>query len=150
MANIIKHQYFFSQGPEEVWEYLTRPELMELWLMPSDFLPVVGHDFQFRIKPMPQFDFDGIFYCKVLEIVPHKRLSYSWKSGPGDGKIEVDSIVYWNLVPKDNGTDLFLEHSSFKELGSFSMFAAMNEGWLKNIQKIAVLLNAANGETTKL
>jgi uncharacterized protein YndB with AHSA1/START domain len=150
MTNSIKHQYFFPQGPEMVWEYLTRAELMELWLMPNDFLPIVGHDFQFRIKPMPQLDFDGIVYCKVLEIAPHQRLSYSWRSGPGNGKIEIDSIVSWKLVPKDDGTELFLDHSSFKELGNINMFSAMNDGWLKNIQKIAVLLNTATIETTKL
>jgi hypothetical protein len=30
------------------------------------------------------------------------------------------------------------------------MFSAMNDGWFKNIQKIAELINAANRETTKL
>ena len=150
MANSVKHQYFFTQGPEQVWEYLTRAELMELWLMPNDFQPILGHDFQFRIKPVPQLDFDGIVYCKVLEIVPHKTLSYSWKTGPGEGKIELDSLVVWKLIPKDNGTELLLEHTGFIETEHFKMYSAVNEGWLKNIKKIAELLNAANRETTKL
>jgi uncharacterized protein YndB with AHSA1/START domain len=150
MADNIKHQSFFPHRPEQVWEYLTRAELMELWLMPNDFLPILGHDFQFRIKPMPQLDFDGIVYCKVLEIVPHQTLSYSWKSGPGNGKIELDSIVVWKLIPKDNGTELLLEHTGFRGFDNFSMFSAMNDGWFKNIQKIAELIKAANRETTKL
>lgn len=150
MTNSVKHQYFFTQGPEQVWEYLTRAELMELWLMPNDFLPILGHEFQFRIKPVPKLDFDGIVYCKVLEIVAHHTLSYSWKTGPGNGKIELDSIVVWKMIPKDNGTELLLEHTGFKEIEHFNMYSAVNEGWLKNIQKIAVLLNAANRETTKL
>ena len=151
MADKIKHQLFFPHRPEQVWEYLTRAELMELWLMPNDFLPILGRDFQFRIKPMPQLDFDGIVYCKVLEIVPHQTLSYSWKSGPGNGKIELDSIVVWKLIPKDNGTELLLEHTGFSGFDNMSMFSAMNVGWLKNIQKIADLLKAPqNRETTKL
>jgi uncharacterized protein YndB with AHSA1/START domain len=150
MADNIKHQLFFPHRPEQVWEYLTRAELMELWLMPNDFLPILGHDFQFRIKPMPQLDFDGIVYCKVLEIVPHQTLSYSWKSGPGNGKIDLDSIVVWKLTPKENGTELLLEHTGFGGFNNFSMFSAMNDGWFKNIQKIAELIKAASRETTKL
>jgi len=149
MTNSVKHQYFFPQGPEMVWEYLTRAELMELWLMPNNFLPITGYEFQFRVKPMPQLDFDGIVYCKVLEIVPHKTLSYSWKCGPGNGKIELDSIVVWKLIPKDTGTELLLEHTGFKEMENFNMFTAVNDGWFKNIEKIAVLLNAASRETAK-
>ena len=148
MANNIKHQLFFPHEPEQVWEYLTRADLMELWLMPNDFLPILGHDFQFRIKPMPQLDFDGIVYCKVLEIVPPQTLSYSWKSGPGNGKIELDSIVVWKLIPKDNGTELLLEHTAFRGFDNLAMFSALNGGWLKNIQKIAELVKAANRETT--
>lgn len=141
MATSVKHQYFFPQGPEMVWEYLTRSDLMELWLMPNNFELIPGFEFQFRIKPVPQLDFDGIVYCKVLEIVPHQKLSYSWRSGPGNGKIDLDSIVVWKLIPKDNGTELLLEHTGFKEIENFKMYSAVNDGWLVNIKKIAGLLN---------
>src|SRR3954471_4097999 len=137
MANNIRHEFFFPQQPEQVWEYLTRADLMELWLMPNNFLPVPGHEFQFRIKPMPQLDFDGIVYCKVLEIVPYEKLSYSWQSSSGNGKLNLDSIVVWKLNAKDNGTELLLEHTGFKGFDHSAMFSAMNEGWFKNIQKIA-------------
>jgi len=80
MAKIIKHQFFYPHPTETVWEYLTNPELMAQWLMKNDFQPIVGHDFQLRTGPILSLDFDGIFYCKVLEIVPFKKLSYSWKS----------------------------------------------------------------------
>jgi uncharacterized protein YndB with AHSA1/START domain len=149
MANMIKHTYFFPQGPDQVWEYLTRADLMELWLMPNNFLPVRGHEFEFRIKPMPALDFDGIVYCKVMEIVAPQTLIYSWKLGPGNGKIEVDSIVSWKLVPKDKGTELFMEHTGFREGANIKLFSSMNEGWLANIKKIAVYLNDAKRETTK-
>ena len=69
-------------------------------------------------------------------------LSYSWKTGPGSGKIDLDSIVLWKLIPKDNGTELLLEHTGFKNYKNISMFSAMSEGWYKNIQKIAALIEA--------
>lgn len=150
MTDNIKHQLFFPHPPEQVWEYLTRADLMELWLMPNNFRPIHGHDFQFRIKPMPQLDFDGIVYCKVLEIVPYQKLSYSWQAGPGQGKIDLDSTVTWKLIPKDNGTELLLEHTGFGGYNNLGMFSAMNEGWLMNMKKIAELIKTANHETTKL
>ena len=148
MTQSIKHQLFFPHPPEAVWEYLTNAELMELWLMKNDFQPVEGHEFQFRTKPVPSLDFDGIVQCKVLEIVPFERLSYSWKIGPGDGTINVDSVVRWELQPRDNGTNLLLDHADFVILENIGIFDAMNVGWLQNMNKIAERLNTANHGTT--
>ena len=145
MTKSINHQFFFPHPPEMVWEYLTNAELMAQWLMKNDFQPVVGHDFQFRTNPIPSLDFDGIVYCTVLEIIPFKKLSYSWRSGPGGGKITLDTVVVWNLEPKDKGTDLFLEHTGFSEIENLNMYAGLTDGWLKNIQKIADRLNAKYG-----
>ena len=142
MSKKIQHQLFFPHQPEAVWEYLTKAELMELWLMKNDFKPIIGHEFTFRVNPMPSLDFDGIVYCKVLEIIPFKKLSYSWKLGPGDGTINVDSVVRWELQPKDKGTELILEHGDFVILKNMGMFDAMNVGWLQNMHKIADRLNA--------
>jgi uncharacterized protein YndB with AHSA1/START domain len=141
MSKKIQHQLFFPHQPEAVWEYLTKAELMELWLMKNDFQPIVGHEFTFMVNPIPSLEFDGIVYCKVLEIVPFKKLSYSWKLGPGDGTINVDSVVRWELQPKDKGTELILDHGDFVILKNLGMFNAMNEGWLKNMHKIAERLN---------
>lgn len=79
MTKSIHHKLFFSHPPEVVWGYLTKSELISEWLMENDFKPVVGHQFQFRSKPAPAIDFDGNVYCTVLEIIPFKKLTYSWK-----------------------------------------------------------------------
>jgi len=149
MNKSISHKLHFKQKPEEVWEYLTKPELIELWLMKNDFQPVMGHQFNFRTgRPLPDFDFDGIFYCTVMEIVPFRKLSYSMKGGPGEGRINLDSVVVWTLHSKDNGTELELVHSGFKEMENFLIFTGMNEGWLKNMKKIVDLLNDKENDTT--
>jgi uncharacterized protein YndB with AHSA1/START domain len=148
VATSIIHKFFFPHPPGAVWEYLTNAELMELWLMKNDFQPIIGYDFQFWTKPMPGLNFNGVVYCKILEIVPFKKLSYSWKGGPGDGMITLDSVVVWKLQPKDKGTELFLEHSGFSIIENVTMYNAMNDGWLKNIHKIADRLNAAKHGTT--
>jgi uncharacterized protein YndB with AHSA1/START domain len=43
MQEEIKQICKFNKLPQEVWKYLTKPELLELWLGKTDFLPIVGH-----------------------------------------------------------------------------------------------------------
>jgi uncharacterized protein YndB with AHSA1/START domain len=148
MSRAINQQYFFSHPPEVVWDYLTKSELLEQWLMKNDFQPIVGHEFQFRTNPLPDLNFDGIFHCTVLEIIPFKKLSYSWNGGPGDGTITCDSIVVWTLQPKDNGTDLFLVHSGFSNPESIALYTGMLNGWLKKMEKLTERINAAQHGTT--
>lgn len=147
MTNIIHHKLFFSHPPEVVWEYLTKSELITQWLMENDFEPVLGFDFQFRSRPLPAYDFDGIVYCKVLEIVPYKRLSYSWKAGPGAGKFIMDSIVVWTLHAQDGGTELQLDHTGVDS--KLPIYALMNIGWLENMEKILKLINTVKHGTLR-
>ena len=137
MKKRINHQFHFPHPPEIIWEYLINAELLEQWLMRNTFKPVVGHEFQFITGPIPSLKFDGIFYCQVLEIVPFKKLSYTWRSGPGEGHISVDSTVVWKLEAKDNGTELSLEHSGFGKKENLDMYNGLLNGWLEKFQKIA-------------
>lgn len=140
MQTEIKNEWTYEQSPNEVWEYLTQAELIALWLMPNNFQPTPGHEFQFRTKPIPSLDLDGIFHCKVLEIVPLKKLSYSWRGGSGDGIFTLDTICEWTLEPYGDGTKLCLKHSGFKE-ENLAIFTGMTDGWKKNIQKMVDHMN---------
>ena len=148
MAKIIKYDLFFPNPQAQVWEYITDPELIAQWLMPSEFKPVVGHEFTFKAPAMPDMDFDGIFYCKVLEVDPPTQLSYSWKFGPGNGTLN-SSVVQWTLSPKDGGTQLELLHRGFEGHNFIAMFESMSEGWIKHINKIKTLLNPETDGTAK-
>ncbi|MCM4156311.1 SRPBCC domain-containing protein [Gramella sp. AN32] len=147
MKTEIKHRWFYNQSPAQIWEYLTKAELIEKWLMPNDFEPKVGHEFKFTTNPIPSLSLDGNFHCKVMEIIPLKKLVYSWKGGSG-GEITLDTIVEWTLVPKENGTELTLLHSGFKEENA-SILTAMFDGWDKNIKKMLEHLNAEDNANTK-
>jgi uncharacterized protein YndB with AHSA1/START domain len=142
MKKTIKHQYYFSRSAETVWEYLTKSELMELWLMKNNFRPVAGADFEFRTGPIASLNFDGIFYCRVLEIEPFKKLSYSWQSGPGDKRIALDSVVEWRLQPTGEGTTLFLEHSGFAKPENDAFYKGLDHGWTEKLENIDNLLKA--------
>jgi uncharacterized protein YndB with AHSA1/START domain len=140
MIKTIKHTFFFPHPAELVWDYLTKPELLKQWLMPNDIKPVVGHKFEFTSAPKPQMNHDGHNYCEVVEVVPFKKLSYTWKAGPEPGVINLDTLVHWTLTPKDNGTELRLEHSGFNEIENSLIYNGMNEGWTKHVSKILTLV----------
>lgn len=145
MQTEIKNEWIYEQPPNEVWEYLTQADLIALWLMPNDFKPIPGHEFQFQTKPIPSLDLDGIFHCKVLEIVPFQRLVYSWKGGSGNGVFHLDTVVEWKLEGYGNGSKLLLKHSGFKE-SNLAIFTGMSGGWKQNIQK---MVNHINNSKTK-
>jgi uncharacterized protein YndB with AHSA1/START domain len=140
----IRQQLFYPHPPEMVWAYLTTPELLTQWLMPNDIKPIEGHSFRFTTNPLPQLHFDGVVYCEVLEVIPFTKLSYSWKGGPGDGSITLDTLVVWTLVEKDNGSELRLEHSGFNETDNLAIFAGMSDGWTKILQRLAERITTAN------
>ena len=150
MEKAIIHKVFYAHAPEVVWDYLTKAELMEQWLMKNNFELKLGHDFQFTVGPVPSLEFDGIVYCKVLEIEPLKKLTYSWKCGPGNGQITIDSIVTWTLEAKDNGTELLLVNDGFKEANfNVIIFNAMEQGWLANMNKMNKILNETKDASTR-
>lgn len=137
MKKEIKQTWFFKQTPEEVWEYLTKPELLEKWLMPNDFKPEVGHKFRFVISQGKDGkSVDIRHYCEVLELIPNKKLSYSWKKDD----MSVNSKVSWTLIPKENGTELQLVHEGFVDE---QPFISHNNGWPVVGARLAELLNTA-------
>lgn len=121
---------------------------MAQWLMKNDFKPVLGYEFQFRTGGKANLNFDGTFYCKVLNIEPLKTLSYSWNCGPGQGRITLESVVTWRLEAKNNGTEVFLDHRGFNNAENLDMYHALLHGWLEKFQNIEKLLNTdAHGHT---
>jgi len=116
MQKEITQKWFFKHQPREVWDYLTKPELIEQWLMKTDFQPIVGHKFRFTFTPKPDSKYEGIVHCEVLEVKPFTRLSYSWNGRTQSKSRNFNSTIVWTLVPKDNGTELQLQHSGFEVL----------------------------------
>jgi uncharacterized protein YndB with AHSA1/START domain len=116
-------------APEAIWKTLTTGALIAQWLMPNDFEPVIGKRFTFKTKPMGGWD--GVVQCEVLEIVPNRKLVYSWKGGSDDSRTiaKLDSIVTWTLTPADGGTRLKLVHSGFRSPRNDFAFEAMSPRW---------------------
>ena len=145
MQKEIRQTWFFNQPPQEVWEYLTKAELLEQWLMKTDFQPIVGHKFRFMTKPNEECEYDKIIDCQVLEIEPFTKISYSWNGHANNGKYSFDSKVIWTLIPLEGGTELQLVHNGFKVLEDF---VAHNNGWTVIRNRLIELLNATTNVNT--
>jgi uncharacterized protein YndB with AHSA1/START domain len=111
--------------PEKIWRALTQPHLIEEWLMKSDFMPVVGHGFNFRADW-------GAVDCRVLAVEPNKTLSYTW------GAYGLESVVTWTLTPTSAGTQLRMEQSGFQK-DQRQAYQGAKGGWqhfLTNLEQV--------------
>lgn len=92
-----------AHPPEKVWRALTQPHLMAEWLMKTDFVPTVGHLFDFSAEW-------GAIHCKVQAIEPERMLAYTW------GGMGLESVVTWTLSPLNTGTGtrLRMEQTGFR------------------------------------
>lgn len=128
MKRDLHFEMTYPHPPEQVWQALINTDAIGEWLMPNDFLPIVGHRFQFRTKPAPGFD--GIVRCEVLEVSPPWRLVYTWIGGG------VDTKLIWTLKEVPEGTSLTLDHTGFKGLRGMLVSGILGKGWRSKILTI--------------
>jgi len=141
MEKELNKKLFLSRSPQEVWEYLTRPELINRWLGETDFKPIEGNKFRF-ISP-----YGNHSYCEVLEVKPFTKLVYTWQKNSATDNKPFTSTVTWTLVPKDNGTELQLVHSGF--ITSEDTDAHSN-GWNTCLMQFENLINKVPNNYTAI
>lgn len=122
----------YAHRIEKVWEALTNKEAMSEWLMPCNIEPVTGSHFQFKTKAYPGFD--GTVNCQVLEVIPYKKLSFSWTGGSLK-----NTTVTFELTPIGDKTQLRFEHSGFESFfNKLIVSRILGHGWRHKI--LTVLL----------
>ena len=93
----------------EVWKAITDKNEMKQWYFDLvEFKPEVGFEFQFNGAGN-----DGKIYvhiCKVTEVIPNKKLSYTWRYDEYPG----NSTVAFELFPEGNKTKLKLTHEGLE------------------------------------
>jgi uncharacterized protein YndB with AHSA1/START domain len=112
--------------PEKIWRALTEPHLIEEWLMKNDFKPAVDHKFSLRADW-------GAVDCQVLEVEPHKTLSYTWAA------YGLESVVTWTLTPTSKGTSLRMEQRGFPP-DQQQAYKGATAGWRNFLDKLEQVL----------
>jgi len=116
----------FNAPIERVWKAITDKDEMKKWYFDlSAFKPEVGFSFHFTGG-----DGNNLFkhVCRVTEVVPKKKLAYSWRYDGYEG----NSIVTFELYGEGNKTRLKLTHAGLETFpGSNPAFAKENfaGGW---------------------
>ncbi|MGP4081854.1 SRPBCC family protein [Pseudalkalibacillus sp. R45] len=95
----IKQSSVFNAPIQKVWEAVATSEGIAEWFMPNDFKAELGHEFSLH-SPY------GISPCKVTELNPPNRLSFSW------GK---DWHVTFELKDLEGKTEFTLIHAGWDE-----------------------------------
>ena len=119
--------------PEKIWRALTQGPLIEEWLMKNDFEAVVGHRFNFRSTPMPNWN--GVVDCEVLVVEPNQLLSYSWNASGEEAANGLKTIVTWTLTPTRNGVLVRMEQAGFRPQDERN-YQGANYGWQKFISAL--------------
>jgi len=129
----------FPHTPEKIWSTLVRPDLMARWLRmtPVGFEPVVGNRFTYQTSAAGSWD--GTIRCEVTEVVPNRRLAYSWRGGDaantGYGSL-LDTVVTLTLEPEEAGTRLRVVHSGFVLPRNETAYRNMSGGWAGVVARI--------------
>jgi uncharacterized protein YndB with AHSA1/START domain len=106
MSRSLRFEQVYPCPIEVVWEAITDPTAISEWLMPNDFKPEVGHEFELTCKPIGTWN--GIVKCKVLHVDPPRELAYTWEMG------KIATELRFTLEPIETGTRLLLVHSGFQ------------------------------------
>lgn len=108
-----------------VWEALTDIAKIRQWTFDmDDFKPQVGFRFSFFGEDR------GVNYhhlCEVKEVIPGKKLSYSWKYKGYEG----DSLVSFELFAEGSKTRVKLTHTGLETFPAIESFQRSNfeGGW---------------------
>jgi uncharacterized protein YndB with AHSA1/START domain len=108
-----------------VWQALTTLEQIHRWFFElKEFKPEVGFAFAFTVVH------EGYTYshhCQVTEVIPQKKLSYTWRYEGHEG----NSLVTYELVAEGNHTHLKLTHTGLETFPKAPPFARSNflGGW---------------------
>jgi uncharacterized protein YndB with AHSA1/START domain len=89
-----------------VWRALTDFKLLKKWLpFFPEFEAKVGFETRFKLGRDEEHQYEHI--CKVLAVVPHKKLTYTWYYDGYPGR----SHVSFDLIPQGEKTKVILTHT---------------------------------------
>ena len=125
LAEAVVIERTFNAPVGRVWKALTDVEEMRQWYFNlKQFKAEVGFEFDFVVEH------EGTTYhhlCKVTEVIPEKKLAYTWRYKGHEG----DSLVTFELFADGNKTRLKLTHTGIETFPKTPAYARKNfeAGW---------------------
>jgi len=125
LAEAVVIERTFNTPVGRVWKALTNVEEMRQWYFNlKQFKAEVGFEFDFVVEH------EGMTYhhlCKVTEVIPQKKLAYTWRYKGHEG----DSLVTFELFADGDETRLKLTHQGLQTFPKTAAFARKNfeAGW---------------------
>lgn len=115
----------YETSVQEIWKALTDNNVMKKWyFVLEEFKPQIGFQFQFQGGTETK---TYTHLCEITEVIPNKKLSYTWKyeGYPGNSK------VTFQLFPEGGKTKLKVIHEGLESFPSSADFAKENfkKGW---------------------
>lgn len=134
----------FKASTAIIWNALTDLSQLKKWYFDLDgFQPVPGFRFRFAGKGSTGEEY--MHDCRVLEVIPGKKIAYSWTYE----NRECYSVVSFELFPDGDQTRLVLTHTgvaSFAANGSDFMNESFTQGWTEIIgNQLRLFLEAGTG-----
>src|SRR5689334_12159824 len=103
---VIRKEVVIDAPVAKVWRHITDPAKIAAWLMPNDFEMKEGRAFSMDCGV------EGKIACVVKEIVPEKKLVYSFTNK----EIKVETLVTIELFAEGKQTRLVLVHTGWDAL----------------------------------
>ena len=130
---IIKKEIVIEAPVAKVWEHITDPKKIAGWLMENDFEATGGKKFFLECEE------HGKMWCVVKEIVPYKKLVYSFQTKNPNA----DTLVTITLAQEGKATRLTLVHTGWDTLPPAEQGQADNydRGWSARLQGLKELID---------
>jgi uncharacterized protein YndB with AHSA1/START domain len=129
LAEAVVIERTFNAPIARVWKALTDVEDMRRWYFDlKAFKPEVGFEFAFTVE---HEGFEYSHLCKITEVIPQKKLAYTWRYQGHEG----DSLVTFELFADGGKTRLKLTHEGLETFPKLPAFARKNfmKGWTEII-----------------
>ena len=104
MAFTIERTY--NASASKIWKAISDRDEMAKWYFDlKEFKAEVGFEFKFEGGPSPDNQFTHL--CKVTEVIPNKKLTYSWRYDGYEGIFfvafaSIKSIILLKMSSREN------------------------------------------------
>lgn len=136
-ANTLTLQRLLPGTPERVWAYLTESDLRRRWLAAGSMQPAVNTAFELvwrndelstsASERAEGFGAETRATCQVTELVPLRKLSFTW---PGGGEVTFD------LEPQGDEVLLTITH---RRVADHTMALMVGAGWHMHLDILQAL-----------